>query len=316
MPRGRAIARYRVDDGKGFRLPEHDPDEIPFRDLRGLRGKALEKGFRELVHRDREALTEAQRMLWAHDRWAVLIVLQAMDAAGKDGVIRHVMSGVNPQGCRVHNFKQPSAEELDHDFLWRTTKALPERGMITIFNRSYYEEVLVVRVHPEHLRAQRLPADLEGSGSDRSDLWRKRYESINAFERHLARNGTVVLKFFLNVSKEEQRKRFLQRIDDREKHWKFSAGDVAERGRWDDYMSAYEEAIRATSTAWAPWHVVPADHKWAARALVAEVVTHTIRRLHDAFPETTPEQKRALAEAKRALEDEDSKPAKGERRRK
>jgi PPK2 family polyphosphate:nucleotide phosphotransferase len=228
--------------------------------------------------------------------YAVLVVFQAMDAAGKDGMIKHVMSGVNPQGCQVFAFKAPSAEELDHDFLWRCVKALPERGRIGIFNRSYYEEVLVVRVHPEILARQKLPPGKRGKG-----FWEDRYESINDLERHLVRNGTVILKFFLHVSKDEQRRRFLDRIEDPEKHWKFSAGDVAERDHWDDYMEAYEDAIRATSTAWAPWYVIPADHKWVARALVADVLATTIRDLGLEHPAPTTEQKRALAEARRRL---------------
>jgi PPK2 family polyphosphate:nucleotide phosphotransferase len=293
------VARCRIDDGRSFRLRDHDPAAVPFPALRGLAGKDLEKRSRAFVKERLDELTDAQRRLWAHDRWAVLIVLQAMDAAGKDGVIRHVMSGVNPQGCRVENFKQPSAEELDHDFLWRCAKALPERGSITIFNRSYYEEVLVVRVHPELLDRQRLPDETRGTA-----LWRSRYESINAFERHLSRNGTRVLKFFLHVSRDEQRRRFLARIADREKHWKFSAGDVAERARWDDYMAAYEDAIRATSTPWAPWHVIPADAKWGARVLVADVVTEAIAGLHRGFPKATDAQRRALAEAKALLDAE------------
>jgi PPK2 family polyphosphate:nucleotide phosphotransferase len=289
----------RIADGKGFRLADHDPAAIPFRGLRKLSGDDLEARSRAFIQARLPELHDAQTRLWAHDRWAVLIVLQAMDAGGKDGVIRHVMSGVNPQGCRIENFKQPTSHELDHDFLWRCSKALPERGGITIFNRSHYEEVLVARVHPEVLDRQRLPPETRGPG-----LWRRRYDSIVEFERHLVRSGTVVLKFFLHVSREEQRRRFLDRIAEREKHWKFSAGDVAERAHWDRYMDAYERAIRRTSTRWAPWHVVPADNKWAARAVVAEVVTRAISDLHHGFPEATPDQRAALAQAQALLEAE------------
>jgi PPK2 family polyphosphate:nucleotide phosphotransferase len=294
-----AVERCKIEKGERFRLKDHDPGASPFRELRGADGKSLEKRARKFLKEKLAELRKAQTLLWAHDRWSVLVVLQAMDAGGKDGVIHHVLSGVNPLGCRIHNFKQPSPEELDHDFLWRCNKALPERGMITIFNRSYYEEVLVVRVHPEYLDRQRLPPETRGPG-----LWRRRYDSINAFERHLVRNGTVVLKFFLNISKEEQRRRFLDRIAEREKHWKFAAGDVAERAHWDEYMDAYERAIRKTSTTWAPWHVVPADNKWAARSVVAEVVTRAISDLHHGFPKTNAELLRSLAEAKKSLDAE------------
>src|SRR5262249_34400069 len=219
---------------------------------------------KDLLSEDVAALAEAQDLLYASDTYAILLIFQAMDAAGKDGTIKHVMSGVNPQGCQVFSFKHPSAEELDHTFLWRCTKVLPERGRIGIFNRSYYEEVLIVRVHPEILAAQHIP------GAKPNDkLWRARYDDINCFERHLVQNGTVILKSFLNVSKEQQRQRFLERIRDPNKHWKFSDSDLGERAHWDDYMSAYEDAIEATSTEWAPWHVVPADHKWVSRAIVA-----------------------------------------------
>jgi len=228
----------------------------------------------------------------------VLIVLQAMDAAGKDGAIKHVMSGVNPQGCQVFSFKKPSAEELDHNFLWRYTRCLPERGRIGIFNRSYYEDVLVVKVHPELLGPQR-PHEKVGK-----KFWEKRYEDINAFERHLVRNGTVILKFFLNVSKDEQRRRFLERLDRPEKNWKFSPADLAERGYWDDYMAAYEDALTATSTESAPWYVVPADHKWIARAAIADIVTTAMQDLDLKVPEITDETRKLLAEARRKLEAE------------
>jgi PPK2 family polyphosphate:nucleotide phosphotransferase len=238
-------------------------------------------------------------LLNADDRYAVLAIFQAMDAAGKDGTIKHVMSGVNPQGCEVFSFKQPSAEELDHNFLWRYMRCLPERGRIGIFNRSYYEDVLVVKVHPELLERQKLPPGKQGKG-----FWETRFEDINAFERHLVRNGTIVLKFFLHVSKAEQKKRFLERLDRPEKHWKFSVNDLAERAFWDQYQSAYEDALGATSTEWAPWYVVPADQKWATRAIVADILVTTIRGLDLKFPEATEAHRKALAEARRKLEAE------------
>jgi PPK2 family polyphosphate:nucleotide phosphotransferase len=222
-----------------------------------------------------------------------------MDAAGKDGTIKHVMSGVNPQGCQVFSFKKPSAEELDHNFLWRYMKSLPERGRIGIFNRSYYEDVLVVKVHPEILDAQKLPDAKRSKG-----FWKARYEDINNFERHLVRSGTVILKFFLNVSKKEQKRRFLERLDNPEKNWKFSDADLAERGHWNDYMEAYEDAISATSTKWAPWYVVPADHKWATRAIVADIITDALADLKLKFPEISDTQRKVLAAAKRKLESE------------
>jgi PPK2 family polyphosphate:nucleotide phosphotransferase len=224
-------------------------------------------------------LSDLQERLYAEDKWALLIVLQGMDAAGKDSVIAHVMSGVNPQGCEVHSFKRPSAEELDHDFMWRTTSRLPTRGRIGIFNRSYYEDVLVVRVHPELLERQKVPRTLTGK-----HVWKERFQDIRAFERHLARSGTVVLKFFLHVSKEEQRRRFLGRLDEPAKRWKFSMNDVNERKRWDEYMAAYEDMIRATSRPGAPWYVVPADHKWFARLVVAAAVIDALERLDLSFP--------------------------------
>ncbi len=238
-------------------------------------------------------------MLYADDRYSVLIILQAMDAAGKDGTIKHVMSGLNPQGCQVFSFKQPSSEELDHNFLWRHMRCLPERGRIGIFNRSYYEDVLVVKVHPEILDKQRLPTGKRGKS-----FWDARYEDINAFERHLTRNGTVILKFFLNISRDEQKHRFLERLDKPEKNWKFNASDVAERTFWHDYMTAYEDALSATSTDWAPWYVVPADHKWITRAVVADIMTSTIRGMDLRYPVMSETQRKELAEARRALERE------------
>jgi len=228
----------------------------------------------------------------------LLVIFQAMDAAGKDSTIKHVMSGINPQGCQVYSFKHPSAEELDHDFLWRSAKALPERGRIGIFNRSYYEEVLIVKVHPELVTAQHLP----NGNPDKEKFWEHRYESINNFERHLTRNGTAIVKFFLYVSKDEQRKRFLKRIEEPAKHWKFSPTDMKEREFWDDYMAAYEECLSQTSTKSAPWYVIPADHKWVSRALVAAILTATIKSLGLKWPAVTEAQKKAIQEAKRALE--------------
>ena len=242
-------------------------------------------------------LTKVQHLLYADDRYSVLIVFQAMDAAGKDSTIKHVMSGVNPQGCQVTSFKKPSIEDVDHNFLWRYSKCLPERGRIGIFNRSYYEDVLVVKVHPELLK--NLP-----EGKRNKAFWQSRYDDINAFEQHLQRNGTVILKFFLNVSKHEQKKRFLDRIDKPEKNWKFSAADLTEREYWQDYMLAYEEAISATNTEWAPWHIVPADNKWVTRALVAETITSTLKSLELNFPTLTKDQADFLVNARKKLSEE------------
>jgi PPK2 family polyphosphate:nucleotide phosphotransferase len=287
------IDQCRVKPGNKFRLEKHDPAWAGEKDL----PKAERKKFAEkLLSQDVSDLAEAQELLYAADSWSVLLIFQAMDAAGKDGTIRHVMSGVNPQGCQVYSFKHPSAEELDHTFLWRCMKALPERGRIGIFNRSYYEEVLIVRVHPEVLASQRIP----GAKANK-ELWEERYEDINNFEHHLARNGTAIVKFFLNVSKDEQKKRFLERIENDEKHWKFSASDVAERGHWDDYMQAYEKMLGATSTAWAPWYVIPADHKWVSRALVANIITSTIKKLDLKYPTPTPEAIKRIKDAKKSL---------------
>lgn len=244
-------------------------------------------------------LSDLQEKLYAQDTYGVLIIFQAMDAAGKDGAIRHVMSGVNPQGCHVTSFKTPSAEELDHDYLWRAAKALPGRGMIGIFNRSYYEELLVVRVHPEFLVRQRLP-----SGAADDNIWKRRFEEINHFEEYLVRNGIVILKFFLNVSKSEQKKRFLARIDEPEKNWKFSVADYQERAFWDDYQQAYEQLLNHTSTEQAPWFVIPADHKWFARLAVSEAICSQLERLGLAFPTVSDQRRQELLEIKTALEKE------------
>lgn len=247
------------------------------------------------------ALERYQDVLYAQDTYALLIIIQAMDAAGKDGTIKHVMSGVNPQGCQVSSFKAPSDEELDHDYLWRCIKRLPERGNIGIFNRSYYEEVLVARVHPEILAKQRLPGELKGSG-----IWKRRFEEINNLERYLTNNGIVVLKFFLNLSKEEQKKRFLARIDTPKKNWKLSPADTKEREFWDDYMAAYQGVLRHTSTPEAPWYVIPADHKWFARLAVADIICARLKELPLSYPTVSDEQKRGLLEVRQSLENEPS----------
>jgi PPK2 family polyphosphate:nucleotide phosphotransferase len=290
------VDQWKVPPGASIRLKDYDPAWSGDPNL----PKPERKRFaEEVLTQDVAALAEAQDRLYAADQWSILIILQAMDAAGKDSTIKHVMSGVNPQGCQVFSFKHPSAEELDHNFLWRYARAVPERGRIGIFNRSYYEEVLVVRVHPALVKAERIPnAKIDG------DFWSDRYADINAFERHLTRNGTVVLKFFLHLSKDEQRKRFLKRLKDPKKHWKFAPGDLAERAFWDDYMQAFEEAINCTSTKWAPWYVIPADHKWVSRALVSQIVINTLESLDLRYPEVTKEQRAIIAEAKKQLEAE------------
>jgi PPK2 family polyphosphate:nucleotide phosphotransferase len=289
--------QFRVTSGKKFRLKDFDPawsgnENLPKRQSKELAEKYLNEDVSELA--------EAQELLYAADSWSVLVIFQAMDAAGKDSTIKHVMSGVNPQGCQVFSFKHPSTEELDHNFLWRCMKALPERGRIGIFNRSYYEDVLIVKVHPELVAAERIP----GADPNRKKFWQARYDDINGFERHLSRNGTRILKFFLNVSKEEQRRRFLERLEEPGKHWKFSPNDVRERRYWDDYMAAYEKAIAETSTKWAPWYVIPADHKWVTRALVARILTEEISRLELSYPVVTKDEQAEFADSRRQLEAE------------
>jgi PPK2 family polyphosphate:nucleotide phosphotransferase len=295
MARARRIRKflkpYVVESGKGFRLKDHDPGDSHGIESKEKAEKILAKGV--------EYLAELQEKLYAQDKWAVLLIFQAMDAAGKDGAIKHVMSGINPQGCQVYSFKGPTSEELDHDFLWRTARSLPERGRIGIFNRSYYEEVLVVRVHPEILAKQKLPPALVTKR-----IWKERYEDIAAHERYLTRNGVTIRKFFLNVSKAEQKKRFLERLDRSEKNWKFSTADAKERGHWKEYMAAYEDMIRETATPEAPWVVVPADKKWFARLVVAAAVAQAMEELDLAFPEVTAEQKKDLAAARSVLERE------------
>jgi PPK2 family polyphosphate:nucleotide phosphotransferase len=294
-----AIAGLLVEPGSKAKLDERDTGWKGGPELKRFApGEAKERAVEEL-REDVQELAEAQERLWASDSAALLLVFQAMDAAGKDGTIKHVTSGVNPQGVRVVSFKQPSAEDLDHDFLWRVSRHLPERGQIGIFNRSHYEEVLVVRVHPDFLEAQKLPP-----GSRGKKFWRHRYDSINSFERHLDRSSTKIVKFFLHVSKEEQKQRFLARLDDPDKEWKFSAADLKERAHWDEYMAAYEAAITATSTPWAPWYVIPADHKWVMRALVAGIVVDAIQDMDLEYPEVSDDAKQQLAEARRALEAE------------
>ncbi len=247
-----------------------------------------------------ERLIEQQDMLYAQDTYAVLVVFQALDAAGKDSTIKHVMSGLNPQGCDVRSFKAPSREELDHDYLWRCSKALPERGRIGIFNRSYYEEVVVVRVHPEFLEFQQLPPEARGK-----NIWKRRFEGINHFEKHLVDNGTVILKFFLNVSKAEQKKRFLERIDRPEKNWKFSAADVEERAFWDQYMDAFEDVFNHTSTEWAPWYIIPADRKWFTRLAVAEIILSSLEKLKLSYPTLSDDHQQELLKAREMLENEE-----------
>ncbi|HYM77107.1 MAG TPA: polyphosphate kinase 2 family protein [Candidatus Dormibacteraeota bacterium] len=288
MKTGKLVKPFRVTDGSGFRMKDFDPGETL-----GLQSKEdAQRDLEEGIAR----LSVLQDKLYAQDRWALLLIFQAMDAAGKDSTIKHVMSGVNPQGCQVYSFKGPSSTELNHDFLWRTTRCLPERGHIGIFNRSYYEEVLVVRVHPELLANQRIPPALIGK-----DIWTQRFRDISAFEHYLARNGILTLKFFLHVSKKEQKRRFLSRLEEPEKNWKFSPTDVAERARWDDYMSAYEEMIQNTSSERAPWYVVPADHKWVTRLVVASAIVETLEELNLEYPKVDAEKRNALDAARKTL---------------
>lgn len=280
---------YRITKGKDFRLKDFDPG-----DTCGLK---LDKGeATDLLQRGTVWLAEEQEMLYAQDRWSLLLIFQAMDAAGKDGTIKHVMSGVNPQGCQVFSFKEPSREDLDHDFMWRYAKCLPERGRIGIFNRSYYEEVLVVRVHEEILKRQRLPAPLVGKR-----IWDERLADIAHFEDYLTRQGTIILKFFLNVSRKEQKNRFMERLDNPKKHWKFSPSDVQERKFWGDYMHSFEQAIRATASKHAPWYVVPADNKWFTRLFVAAAIVVAIKELDLAFPKVDAEKKKELLAARAAF---------------
>ena len=281
---------YRVTKGKKFRLKDHDPG-----DMMGLKSEAKPHA-KEALALGVEALARLQDILYAQDKWAVLLIFQAMDAAGKDGAIKHVMSGVNPQGCQVHSFKAPSAEDLDHDYLWRAMKCLPNRGNIGIFNRSYYEETLVVRVHPEILNGQKLPPELITR-----NIWQERFVDIRNFERYLANNGVAVCKFFLHVSKKEQKRRFLERLETPDKNWKFSAADVTERGFWDQYQDAYEDMIKNTAAKHAPWYVVPADNKWFTRVVVAAAVIDTLAALDLEYPKVSDDKLKELAAAKAAL---------------
>jgi len=279
---------FEVKHGDSFRLKDYDPG-----DVRGIHSK--EKAA-TILQQNIAVLQELQEKLYAQDQWALLLIFQAMDAAGKDSVIKHVMSGVNPEGCDVASFKQPSTEELNHDFLWRTTRRLPERGKIGIFNRSYYEEVLVVRVHQEFLAKQKLPAELVTK-----KIWKERFEDICNLESYLSRNGTVIRKFFLHVSKEEQKKRFLARLDEPEKNWKFSEADVHEREHWDEYMEAYEDMIQHTAKPHAPWYVVPVDHKWFTHIAVSSVIIQTLQELNLQFPKVVKERRKGLQAAREAL---------------
>jgi PPK2 family polyphosphate:nucleotide phosphotransferase len=290
----RLTARHTITEGDRFRIAKCDPgDTGPFTE--GERAAAKDS-TRELLADGVKLLSEMQDKLYAQDRWSLLLVFQAMDAAGKDGAIKHVMSGVNPQGCEVHSFKAPSAEELDHDFMWRCSRLAPRRGMIGIFNRSYYEETLVVRVHPEYLKRQQLPPELVTR-----DIWDERFRDIRKYERYLSRNGTIIRKFFLHVSREEQRRRFLERIDDPSKNWKFSAADVAERAHWDEYMEAYEDTIRATSSEHAPWIVVPADNKWYTRLVVGAAIVDALASVDLHYPVLDEAAKAKLAECRARL---------------
>jgi PPK2 family polyphosphate:nucleotide phosphotransferase len=279
---------YRVESGKNFRLKDFDSADTGHWHSKEHAEEALQQGIARTA--------ELQSELYAQDNWALLLIFQAMDAAGKDGAIKHVMSGVNPQGCQVYSFKIPSDIELQHDFLWRTTHCLPERGHIGIFNRSYYEEVLVVRVHPENLKSEKTPPSLVGK-----KIWEERFEDIRSFERHMARNGTVIRKFFLNLSKKEQKQRFLARLDEPEKNWKFSAADIHERKYWDDYQDAYEDMIRNTATEEAPWYVVPADNKWFTRLVVSTVVVDTLESLELSYPKVDEAKRKELEAAKKIL---------------
>jgi len=286
---GKLVKPYRVGDGKQFRMKDFDPANTGHVHSKEHATKLLQQGI--------ASMSELQDKLYAQDRWGVLLIFQAMDAAGKDGVIKHVMSGVNPQGCQVYSFKTPSSEELNHDFMWRSTQRLPERGKIGIFNRSYYEEVLVTRVHPEILKNERIPPSLISK-----DIWKERFEDIRGFERYLWRNGIVVRKFHLNLSKKEQKRRFLDRLQQPQKNWKFSAADVHEREHWDDYMEAYEDMIAHTASQHAPWYVVPADNKWFTRLVVAAVIVDTLEELKLVYPKVDAAKKRELQAARGKLE--------------
>jgi PPK2 family polyphosphate:nucleotide phosphotransferase len=288
MKAAKLAKSYRIDNGKHFRLKDFNPADTGH-------WKSIDEA-KEHVQKDIERMRKLQDMLYAQDCWSLLLIFQALDAAGKDGTINHVMSGVNPEGVQVYSFKQPSSIEMQHDFLWRTTRDLPERGHIGIFNRSYYEEVLIVRVHPKVLEAEKLPPSLVTK-----NIWDERFEDIRSFERHLARNGTVIRKFFLHLSKKEQKQRFMARLDEPEKNWKFSADDVHERAYWDDYQNAFEDMIRNTATKHAPWYVIPADNKWFTHLAVAAVIVETLEELNLAYPKVDAAKRKELAAARRLL---------------
>src|SRR5947209_7143652 len=288
MKVGKLAKAFRVDSGKHFRLKDFDPADTANWHSKEHAEEAVSEGIARTV--------EMQDKLYAQDQWALLLIFQAMDAAGKDGAIKHVMSGVNPQGCQVYSFKQPTEMELQHDFLWRTSRHLPERGHIGVFNRSYYEEVLVVRVHPELLENEKLPPELVTK-----NIWNERFDDIRKFEKHMMRSGTVIRKFFLNVSKEEQRRRFLARLEEPEKNWKFSASDVHERNCWDDYHATYEDMIRNTAAEDAPWYVVPADHKWFTRLVISAVIVDTLEEIDPSYPRMDPTKRKDLEAAKKEL---------------
>ncbi len=281
---------------KKFRVPTHTKVSLADYDSNDTGSYKSRDDAEDKLVQDIQQMAKQQDILYAQNTYAVLLIFQAMDAAGKDGSIKHVLSGVNPQGCQVFTFKAPSAEDLDHDYLWRTMKSLPERGNIGVFNRSYYEEALIVRVHREMLDREQLPPEAKGK-----DIWEKRFEEINNFEKYLVRNGILVLKFFLNVSKEEQKKRFLERIDNPDKNWKFSLNDAKERRSWDKYMKAFEDVFSNTSTKWAPWYIVPADNKWFTHVVISDIIVKTLQSLNLRYPEVTEEHKRELQEAKEAL---------------
>jgi PPK2 family polyphosphate:nucleotide phosphotransferase len=290
---------FKIPSGKPVDLKTYPSSWTPNWAKEEKNKKTLKQHASAILAENRQKLINEQELLWASDTYAMLIILQGMDAAGKDNTIRHVMSGVNPQGCEVKSFRTPSEEELDHDFLWRHQKALPERGRIGIFNRSYYEDVLIVKVRPEVLRKNKLPPHTEGDA-----FWSQRYEDINCFERHLIRSGTVMLKFFLHISKKKQKERLLKRLEKPDKYWKFSLTDLSERSKWQQYQQAYEEMLSKTSTAWAPWHIIPADKKWVAHALISEIIVTQIEKLNLHYPVVDNAQKEALAKAKEELEKE------------
>ncbi len=297
-----AVEKLQLHMDKKVDLKSCDPGWAPLwvKDLEEKKGKeAVKQQGKDLVETNRQKLVDLQELFWANDTYSMLIILQGMDAAGKDGVIKHVMSGVNPQGCEVHGFKTPTEEEVNHDFLWRYIKSLPERGHIGIFNRSYYEDVLIVKVRPEILERQKLPPGSRGNA-----FWKSRYEDINMFEQHLVRNGTIVLKFFLNISQEEQKDRLLKRLEDPDKQWKFSFTDLSEREKWKDYMEAYEEVLNQTNTEWAPWYVIPADKKWVCHAAISEIIVAQVEALKLNYPVLTQEQSAELEKAKAELEKE------------